>query len=136
MSTLRVNVIDSAVNTEFKDTITANGDKQWVDSYGVIKTNRNNIGENVTIPTGTNGLSNSPISINNGFTVTVNGEWTIVWQINFNTVRLNNKLKISMVVNNLWCSKGFKNTIDESVIIPVGTNGVGVQQNFTDIHHR
>ena len=51
MSTLRVNVIDSAVNTEFKDTITANGDKQWVDSYGVIKTNRNNIGENVTIPT-------------------------------------------------------------------------------------
>ena len=54
MSTLRVNVIDSAVNTEFKDTITANGDKQWVDSYGVIKTNRNNISENVTIPTGTN----------------------------------------------------------------------------------
>ena len=40
MSTLRANIIDSAVNTEFKDTITANGDKQWVDSYGVIKTNR------------------------------------------------------------------------------------------------
>ena len=78
MSTLRVNVIDSAVNTEFKDTITANGDKQWVDSYGVIKTNRNNISENVTIPTGTNGLSTGPISINSGFTVTVNGEWTIV----------------------------------------------------------
>ena len=78
MSTLRVNVIDSAVNTEFKDSITANGDKQWVDSYGVIKTNRNNISENVTIPTGTNGLSTGPISINGGFTVTVNGEWTIV----------------------------------------------------------
>ena len=78
MSTLRVNVIDSAVNTEFKDSITANGDKQWVDSYGVIKTNRNNISENVTIPTGTNGLSTGPISINSGFTVTVNGEWTIV----------------------------------------------------------
>ena len=78
MSTLRVNVIDSAVNTEFKDTITANGDKQWVDSYGVIKTNRNNISENVTIPTGTNGLSTGPISINSGYTVTVNGEWTIV----------------------------------------------------------
>ena len=78
MSTLRVNVIDSAVNTEFKDTITANGDKQWVDSYGGIKTNRNNICENVTIPTGTNGLSTGPISINSGYTVTVNGEWTIV----------------------------------------------------------
>ena len=68
MSTLRVNVIDSAVNTEFKDTITANGDKQWVDSYG----------EDVTIPTGTNGLSTGPISISSGNTVTVNGEWVIV----------------------------------------------------------
>ena len=38
MSTLRANIIDSAVSTEFKDTVTANGDKQWVDSYGVIKT--------------------------------------------------------------------------------------------------
>ena len=54
MSTLRANIIDSAVTTEFKDTITANGDKQWVDSYGVIKTNRATINEDVTIPTGTN----------------------------------------------------------------------------------
>ena len=78
MSTLRANVIDSAVSTEFKDTVTANGDKQWVDSYGVIKTNRNNIGEDVTIPSGTNGPSTGPVSINSGFTVTVNGEWVIV----------------------------------------------------------
>ena len=55
MSTLRANIIDSAVSTEFKDTVTANGDKQWVDSYGVIKTNRATINEDVTIPTGTNG---------------------------------------------------------------------------------
>ena len=55
MSTLRANIIDSTSTTEFKDTITANGDKQWVDSYGVIKTNRNNINENVEIPSGTNG---------------------------------------------------------------------------------
>ena len=78
MSTLRANIIDSTSTTEFKDTITANGDKQWVDSYGVIKTNRNNINENVEIPTGTNGLSTGPIQINSGFTVTVNGEWVIV----------------------------------------------------------
>ena len=78
MSTLRANVIDSAVSTEFKDTVTANGDKQWVDTYGVIKTNRNTIAENITIPSGTNGLSTGPVSINSGFTVTVNGEWTIV----------------------------------------------------------
>jgi len=78
MSTLRANIIDSAVNTEFKDTVTANGDKQWVDSYGVIKTNRTTINENVTIPSGTNGLSTGPVSISSGNTVTVNGEWVIV----------------------------------------------------------
>ena len=78
MSTLRANIIDSAVNTEFKDTITANGDKQWVDSYGVIKTNRATINENVTIPSSTNGLSTGPVSISSGNTVTVNGEWVIV----------------------------------------------------------
>ena len=78
MSTLRANIIDSTSTTEFKDTITANGDKQWVDSYGVIKTNRNNINENVEIPTGTNGLSTGPVQINSGFTVTVIGEWVIV----------------------------------------------------------
>ena len=38
----------------------------------------NNIGEDVTIPSGTNGLSTGPVSINSGFTVTVNGEWEIV----------------------------------------------------------
>ncbi len=78
MSTLRANVIDSTVNTEFKDIITANGDKQWVDTYGAIKTNRNNIGEDITIPSGTNGFSSGPITINTGFTVTVNGEWVIL----------------------------------------------------------
>ena len=78
MSTLRANVIDSAVSTEFKDTVTANGDKQWVDSYGVIKTNRATIDEDVTIPAGTNGLSTGVVSISSGQTVTVNGEWTIV----------------------------------------------------------
>ena len=78
MSTLRANIIDSAVTTEFKDTITANGDKQWVDSYGVIKTNRSTIDEDVTIPAGTNGLSTGVVSISSGQTVTVNGEWIIV----------------------------------------------------------
>ena len=78
MSTLRANIIDSAVTTEFKDTITANGDKQWVDSYCVIKTNRSTIDEDVTIPAGTNGLSTGVVSISSGQTVTVNGEWTIV----------------------------------------------------------
>ena len=79
MSTIKANIIDSTTpNTEFKDTITANGDKQWVDSYGVIKTNRTTISEDVTIPADTNGLSSGPIVIAEGNEVTVNGEWVIV----------------------------------------------------------
>ena len=79
MSTLKANIIDSATSTtEFKDQITANGDKQWVDSYGVIKTNRDTIAENITIPAGTNGLSAGPITIADGYEVTQLGEWVIV----------------------------------------------------------
>jgi hypothetical protein len=79
MSTLKANIIDSTTSsTEFKETITANGDKQWVDTYGVIKTNRTTIAEDVTIPAGTNGLSAGPITIADGFTVTQLGEWVIV----------------------------------------------------------
>jgi len=79
MSTLKANIIDSSTtSTEFKDKITANGDDQWVDTYGVIKTNRDEIAENVTIPVGTNGLSSGPITVTQGFTVDVKGEWVIV----------------------------------------------------------
>jgi|TARA_B100002019_G_C20701701_1_gene326028 hypothetical protein len=79
MSTIKANIIDSTTTaTEFKDTITANGDKQWVDSYGVIKTNRTTIAEDVTIPSDTNGLSAGPITIASGYSVTVNGDWSIV----------------------------------------------------------
>jgi hypothetical protein len=79
MSTIKANIIDSSsATTEFKDQITANGDKQWVDSYGVIKTNRTTISEDVTIPAGTNGLSAGPITIADTYEVTVNGEWVIV----------------------------------------------------------
>ena len=81
MSTLKANIVEStAVTTEFKDVITANGDKQWVDSYGIIKTNRDTISEDVVIPSGSNGLSSGPVTIASGYTVTVNGEWAIVWQ--------------------------------------------------------
>ena len=79
MSTLKANIIDSSSSTtEFKDIITANGDKQWVDTYGVIKTNRDTIREDITIASGTNGFSSGPITIANGNTITVNGEWAIV----------------------------------------------------------
>ena len=80
MSTLKANIVDSSSSTtEFKDVITANGDKQWVDTYWIIKTNRDTISEDITVPSGTNGLSSGPITIASGYTVTVNGEWDIVW---------------------------------------------------------
>jgi len=79
MSTLKANIIDStSATTDFVDNVTANGDKQWVDTYGVIKTNRTTIAENVTIPSGTNGISAGEIVIADTYEVTVNGEWVIV----------------------------------------------------------
>jgi len=78
MSTLKANIIDSAVTTEFKTAITANGDNQWLDQHGVIKANRDTIAESITIPSGTNGLSSGPVTIADGHTITVNGEWAIV----------------------------------------------------------
>ena len=44
----------------------------------VIRTNADQINENITIPSGTNGMSAGPITIGNSYTVTVNGTWTIV----------------------------------------------------------
>ena len=35
----------------------ANGDKQWLDTYGVFKANRNTIAESITIPANTNCMS-------------------------------------------------------------------------------
>ena len=51
--------------------------------YGTAATkaiayNADTISENITINSGTNGLSAGPITISTGNTVTVNGNWTIV----------------------------------------------------------
>ena len=79
MSKLIVNTSDSrSTSTEFKEIITANHSKQWVDKYGVIKAFKNTIDENVTIPSGTNGVSAGTTKISSGYTVTVKGEWRIV----------------------------------------------------------
>ena len=79
MTKLIINEIDSrSANTEFKDIITANQAKQWLDKYGVIKGFKNTIDENVTIPSGTNSVSAGTTKISPGYTVTVQGEWRIV----------------------------------------------------------
>lgn len=45
---------------------------------GIIRTNAATISENITIPSGTNGVSAGPITIAGGSTVTVSGDWSIV----------------------------------------------------------
>ena len=81
MTKLYVNTIKPQTGNKvsFSDPISANESKQWVDSYGIIKTSsKTTLDENVTIPSGTNGLSNGSITIKPGKAVTVNGEWSII----------------------------------------------------------
>ena len=79
MTRLIINEIDSrTASTEFKDVITANGVQQFLDRYGVIKAFKNTVDENVTIPSGTNGVSAGTTKISPGYTVTVKGEWRII----------------------------------------------------------
>ena len=65
---------------EVTQTLKANGDSMWIDTYGVMKANRNTIAENITIPTNTNCGSFGPLEITNGTTITIsNGAaWSII----------------------------------------------------------
>ena len=58
----------------------ATGDNQWLDTYGVFKSNRNTIAENITIPANVNSMSSGPLTINTGNTVTITdgASWSIV----------------------------------------------------------
>ena len=65
-------------SVSFVDPISANGVKQWLDTYGVIKTNGPNVNEDVTIPVGTNAVSVGSIKVGVGNSVTVQGDWRIL----------------------------------------------------------
>ena len=81
MTKIVVNTIRSqtgVTSVTFHDTITANNKKQWLDRFGIIKANSTEIDENVTIPSGTNGLSVGTIRVGAGYSVTVQGNWRIV----------------------------------------------------------
>jgi hypothetical protein len=47
-------------------------------SNSIIRTNASTISENITIPSGTNGMTAGPITIANGYTITVNGDWSVI----------------------------------------------------------
>ena len=81
MTKIVVNTVRShtgITSVTFHNTITANGKKQWLDHFGIIKANRENIDENVTIPSGTNGLSVGTVRVCAGYSVTVQGNWRVV----------------------------------------------------------
>jgi|TARA_B110000495_G_C22950058_1_gene556360 hypothetical protein len=44
----------------------------------VIRTNAQTISENITIPSTSNGMTAGPITIADGYTVTINGNWSII----------------------------------------------------------
>jgi hypothetical protein len=68
------------VNQANNRVLYANGIKQWIDTYGTFKSNRNFVDENITVPNGYNAGSFGPITINNGVVITVadGGSWNIV----------------------------------------------------------
>jgi hypothetical protein len=58
----------------------ADGDKQYIDRYGVVKRNRNTLADSLTINNGDSCGSFGPITINNGVTVQIapGGAWVIL----------------------------------------------------------
>ena len=56
--------------------MTGGGPSLGTDS--IIRTNAQTISENITIGSSTNGMSAGPITIADGYTVTVNGNWSVV----------------------------------------------------------
>ena len=58
----------------------AEGDKQFIDTYGIFKRNRKAVGESITVANGDACMSSGDITINSGATVTISsgGSWSIV----------------------------------------------------------
>jgi len=72
--------LDVNGDANVRGTTRVRGDAQYLDSYGVIKRNRNTIAENITIGGSDNAASYGPITIQSGSTVTISsgGVWNIL----------------------------------------------------------
>ena len=77
---LNINASEGLSSGQKSTVLRAGGDKQYIDSYGVFKRNRQTINENITVASTDNCMTAGPITINNGNTITVSngGNWTIV----------------------------------------------------------
>ena len=71
---------DEFVNNQITKGLSVNSDKQYLDSYGVIKRNRNTIAENITITNSDRCMSAGPIEILDGVTIIIEngGSWSVV----------------------------------------------------------
>ena len=63
---------------DFKDIVSANHAKQWLDSGGIVKANKNTIDDNVTIPSDKSAFTAGAVRVSNDKTVTINGVWRII----------------------------------------------------------
>ena len=70
----------SKTNGQVDATLYANGQRQWVDSYGIIKVQKTTIDESVTVPSNVTAYSVGDIEITNGNTVTIssNATWLLI----------------------------------------------------------
>ena len=81
MTKIIVNSIEPNVgvtSVTFHDSITANGEKQWLDRFGVIKANSSQLLSNSTIAANTNGVTVGTVRVGDGCTITIRGDWRIV----------------------------------------------------------
>ena len=80
-SGLNLNTSSTALSSGQRSVVLrAEGDKQFIDTYGVFKRNRKTIGESITVANGDACISGGDITINSGATVTISsgGSWSIV----------------------------------------------------------
>ena len=77
---LNLNASEGLSSGQKTTVLRATGDKQWIDSYGVFKRNRQTVAENITVAATDNCMSAGPITINNGTTITIadGGSWSVV----------------------------------------------------------
>lgn len=50
----------------------------YIGENSLIRTNASLVREDIEIPTGTNGMSAGPITVDDGVTITISGTWTVI----------------------------------------------------------
>ena len=76
-----VNIEGTTLSNGANDSVLyANGQKQWIDSYGLFKANGKVATESITVPANTNCGSFGPIEIQDGVVITISdgGTWSII----------------------------------------------------------